>query len=208
MRTELVPGGFPAREEILAEAHTAARRLRLHERLSKLTLVLDAPEFEGGGFWSVELEPDGGVLAILYGSPLDVLHPAPRGGDRQLGLDEDRLSEVPAERVDRLRADRWIYRNLLQLDDLLSRRVDPEKISRSRSTAFQTCWDVWTDGRLKGRSMPGISQAERRGVFFRTFAAGGLLLPRHWAIFHDLWEGRLADQTGLMQALAELPPPK
>ena len=86
--------------------------------------------------------------------------------------------------------------------------MNPEQIGRSRSTAFQTCWDVWTDGRLKGRAMPGISQAERRGVFFRTFAAGGMLLPRHWAIFHDLWEGRVADHAGLMRALAELPPPK
>ena len=94
----------------------------------------------------------------------------------------------------------------LQLEDILLGRIDPAAIPPRRSAAFQICWDVWTDGRLKLRALPGISLPERRRVFFRAFAAGGMLLPRHWEVFHQLWEDRLAGQEGILEALRRLPP--
>ena len=207
MELELIPRGFPRREEILTAVRLAAEQLEPSRPLASLTLVLDAPEFEGCGYWQLDPDPAGEPKATLYGSPNDVLSPPGRDEEAGVALDESRLDEISPDRVDRLRTDRWIFRNLLQLDDLLSERIQPAAVAKGSSRAFQTCWDVWTDGRLKGRAMPGISQAERRGVFFRTFAAGGLLLPRHWEVFHALWEGRLAEQDGLTRAVGELPRP-
>ncbi len=205
MRAVLVPQDFPRSEEIEAAAARAARRLGLDRQLTELHLVLDAPEFEEGGFWQIEREGDR-VEATLYSSPRDVLTPPNWREAASLGLDEDELAGLDPGMVDPIRLDRWIYRNLLQLDDMLSHRIDPATLPRSAVTAFQICWDVWTDGRLKQRSLPGISLAERRRGFFRRFAAAGALLPRHWAIFHDLWEGRIEGQQALLDALDRLPP--
>ena len=71
--------------------------------------------------------------------------------------------------------------------------------------AYQVCWDVWTDGRLRAERLPGVSLAERRREFFRRFAGGGLLLPRHWKTFHDLWDGQLPGHRGLLEATRRLP---
>jgi hypothetical protein len=116
------------------------------------------------------------------------------------------VGELPADRVDSLRVDRWLHRNLLQLEDILSGRIQPAALPPGRAGAFQACWDVWTDGRLKQRALPGISLAERRRAFFRSFATGGLLLPRHWEVFHRLWEDRVRDQADLLEAVRILPP--
>ncbi len=206
MQIEWIPEAFPRRDDLMQVAAIAARQIGLDEELHGLRLVLDAPEFEEGGYWELE-ERDDGSWAILYASPRDVLAPLGYGEFVEPGLDEDRLHEVPPERVELLRADRWIHRNLLQLEDILKTRIEPGAIPAGTSAAFQLCWDVWTDGRLKLRALPGISLPERRRVFFRAFAAGGMLLPRHWEVFHQLWEDRLAGQEGILEAMRRLPAP-
>ncbi len=204
MRTEVIPEQFPQRVLLEESARLAAANLEMSSRLSVLRLVLDAPEFELGGYWQVESERDG-LHAIIYASILDLLTPRSATESRVRDLDEELLQELGVERIDRLRIDRWLHRNLLQLDDLLCKRIQPSTLSRADAAAFQACWEVWTDGRLKALSLPGISLAERRRVFFRTFAGRGLLLPRHWKVFHGLWDGDFQDHRGLIEASRRLP---
>jgi hypothetical protein len=183
---------------IAARANLARVHVGLSERVHRLGFVLDAPELEGSGYWQME-EEDGAVIATLYGAPADLLpeqsawarhHQAVASAD--LGLDL-------------LRVDRWLHRNLLQLDDLLTGRVEPKRIPSGETAAFQVCWDVWTDGRLRAWQHPGLSLAERRALFLRAFSRGTPLLPRHWGVFHALWEGSLHGHDGLVEAIQGLP---
>lgn len=207
MKVEIFPPALP-RAELLAErCATAALEIRLDPSVARIELCFDAPEFVGAGFWMVRRLEDNEVSASLYGSPRDILTPPGRRDDPRHLDDVDFVVGLPPERLDVIAADRWLHRNLLQLDDLLRGRVAPQKVPPTRATGLQAVWDVWTDGRLRQSHKPGLSQAERRRMFFRTFAPQGMLLPRHWATFHRLWEGRYADQPGLLRALDELPIP-
>lgn len=199
------PHDFPGASQIEAAAQAALLHLDLRTLLVELALVIDAPEFEGGGFWSLERDADEAVRATLYGSPRDLLRPGDRMEDPNRVVDLSLLSGLGAERLDRLRVDRWLHRNLLQLDDLLSGRVEPKRVPHERSAGLQAVWDVWTDGRLRARQQPGFTQAERRRIFFRVFAERGLLLPRHWEIYHRLWDGKYEDLDSLLLALESLP---
>jgi hypothetical protein len=205
MDLRIEPLDFPALALLRHAALTAVVHLGLQQRLERLDLVLDAPEFEASAFWSIELSGGGRVHAALYGSPRDVLRPGAWNEDPGVTLDLSRLGGLSEERVDRLRVDRWLHRNLLQLDDLLSGRVLPASVPPRRAAGMQAVWDVWTDGRLRARQFPGLTQAERRRIFFRVFAQHGLLLPRHWDVFHRLWNDEYADQGGLLAALDALP---
>jgi hypothetical protein len=201
----LDPPGFPGRQLITESALLAASNLGLDERLHELEIVLDAPEFSGSSFFMVQSLGEGrGYKAQIYGSPEDVLARGAAGNDPE-ALSPSRLRELDMEAVDRMRLDRWLHRNFLQLDDLLSGRVDPSRIPAGKSRPLQSLWDVWTDGRLREWQMPGLTQAERRSIFFRVFARQGLLLPRHWTIFHELWSGKHSDQDALLRALEGLP---
>jgi hypothetical protein len=206
MEIAVVPVGFPASDDIRQRTRAAVRNVQLDRSVARLELCFDAPEFEGSGYWTVERQEDGSLHATLYGSPLDVLEPPPRGLDPRIDLDLPQLLLREGVRIDPLRLDRWLHRNLLQLDDLIQGRVRPDQVPAERSAGLQAVWDVWTDGRLRLWQHPGMSQAERRRLFFRTFAAHGLLLPRHWATFHDLWECRVENQSGLLASLERLPP--
>jgi hypothetical protein len=205
MYVEVIPESFPRAIALQEIGLAAATNLGMPTKLSTLRLVLDAPEFEDAGYWQIE-DPHGSPCAILYASIVDLLTPRSREDSRKRDLDEERLGELTEERFDRLGIDRWIHRNLLQLDDLLEARIDPRKLTRAETAAFQACWEVWTDGRLKRMSLPGTSLAERRRVFFRVFARGGLLLPHHWRVFHQLWDGGLQGHAGLTEAVRRLPP--
>ena len=205
MDLRVEPVDFPAVPLLRHAALTAVAHLGLQQRLECLELVLDAPEFEASAFWSIEVEGDGPVHAALYGSPRDVLRPGAWNEDPGLTLDLTRLASLGEERVDRMRVDRWLHRNLLQLDDLLSGRMLPAAVPPRRAAGLQAVWDVWTDGRLRALQFPGFTQAERRRIFFRVFAQHGLLLPRHWDVFHRLWNDEFADQQGLLNALDALP---
>lgn len=199
------PTDFPGLAQIEVAARSAIDHFELQSRLIELRLVIDAPEFEGDGFWSLERDGVEGIHATLYGSPRDLLRPGDWREDPRRLLDVSQLAALGADRLDRLRLDRWLHRNLLQLDDLLSGRVDPRRVSSESSAGLQAVWDVWTDGRLRARQQPGYTQAERRRLFFRTFAQRGLLLPRHWEIYHRLWDGKYGDQDALLLALESLP---
>lgn len=205
IQVEVLPADLPGAELLPRLAQEAAHHVGVEDRLRGLLLVLDAPEFEGVGYWTVESTEQPRVQATLYGSPRDLLVLVdPRFGER-VSVDLDLLAAGARHSLDRLRADRWLHRNLLQLEDVLSGRVDPDEIPSPSAGAFQNCWDVWTDGRLRTWQRPGLSQAERRRVFYRAFARGGLLLPRHWAVFRDLWEGRVTGQEDLLRAAGRLP---
>jgi hypothetical protein len=202
---EVLPGDLPGAASLPQLADEAAHHVGVRDKLERLTLVLDAPEFEGVGFWTVETGPQTRVDATLYGSPRDLLVlDQPEFGER-VSIDLSVVGNGARHSLDRMRADRWLHRNLLQLEDVLSGLVDPETLPSKMSRAFQNCWDVWTDGRLRLWQRPGLSQAERRRVFYRTFARGGLLLPRHWEVFRDLWEGRAEGQADLLAAAGRLP---
>jgi len=183
---------------IAARANLARVHVGLVDRVHKLCLVLDAPELEGSGFW--QCEDDGpGLTATLYGAPADLLP------EQSVYTRHHRSVTGTKVDIDLLRVDRWLHRNLLQLDDLLCGRVDPERVPGGSSAALQACWDVWTDGRLRTWQHPGLSLAERRALFLRTFSRGTPLLPRHWAVFHALWEGKLQGHEGLVEAVQSLP---
>jgi hypothetical protein len=186
-------------EPIAARANLARVHVGLSDRVTRLEFVLDAPELEGSGFWQVEATGTG-LTASLYGAPSDLLP------EQSAWARHHRAVTPTVVELDLLRVDRWLHRNILQLDDLLERRVDPARVPDGRSTAFQACWDVWTDGRLRAWQHPGLSLAERRALFLRTFSRGTPLLPRHWAVFHELWEGSLSGHDGLVEAIGALPP--
>lgn len=207
MHVEVIPRELPGADRFPEMARRAAADVGLGGPVTLLTLVLDAPEFDGWGFWQTDRAADGAVDATLYGSPADVL----RVDTRVLGLDlarldVDTLVATPGVRFEPLLLDRWLHRNLLQLGDLIEARVRPRDVPRDDASALQACWDVWTDGRLRQRQQPGLSQAERRRIFFRIFAPRGTLLPRHWKVFHELWEGHLECHEGLTEAVDRLPP--
>lgn len=206
MDVDVFPDALPGADRYPETARRAAMHVGLPERVHRLTLALDAPEFEGSGYWQTDVERDGVMHATLYGSPSDVL----RLDNRVLGLDLARLDvealmATPGVRFEPLLLDRWLHRNLLQLADLLEGRVRPAEVARQQAAALQACWDVWTDGRLRQWQKPGLSQAERRRVFYRIFTRSSPLLPRHWQVFHDLWEGDLQGHVGLVAAVERLP---
>jgi len=206
VHVDVVPHELPGADRYPDMARRASGHVGLDGRVGRLVLVLDAPEFEGWAYWQFEREADETVTATLYGSPADIL----RLDTRVLGLDlarldVDALIATPGVRFEPLLLDRWLHRNLLQLADLVEARVRPDAVAREQAVALQACWDVWTDGRLRMQQQPGLSQAERRRVFFRVFAPQGTLLPRHWQVFHDLWEGHLEGQDGLVAAVENLP---
>ena len=206
LSVEVYPEPLPGSDQYADHARRAAQNVGLVERVEHLTLALDAPEFEGSGYWQIESEPAGPIRATLYGSPADVLALDSRVRMFEVArLDAETIARTPGVVFDPLRLDRWLHRNLLQLDDILQGRVRSREVQRGDSVGMQACWDVWTDGRLRLWQHPGLSQAERRRIFYRVFADRGLLLPRHWTVFHELWEGHLRDHEGLVAAVARLP---
>lgn len=198
MQFEVVFEDEESSGQIAARANLARVHVGLADRVSELCFVLDAPELEGSGFWQSETTP-GGLRATLYGAPADLLP------EQSPYTRHHRSVSVATKAIDLLRVDRWLHRNLLQLDDLLCARVEPDRVTAKDAAALQACWDVWTDGRLRQWQHPGLSLAERRANFLRIFSRGAPLLPRHWKVFHAMWEGQLHDHDGLVEAVASLP---
>lgn len=104
------------------------------------------------------------------------------------------------------KAERFVYHHLQLILDLRDGIVDPSAIPEGMTAAFEEAWAVTIDGRLRRRSLPGMTVAERRRRFYRAFSAGGLVLPQHWLIFRSLWEEDGWTQQRLLDALSDLPP--
>lgn len=206
MQIEVFPSELPGSASYPEHARRAAHNVGLGPDVARLVLALDAPEFEGSGYWQIEDAGESRVLATLYGSPTDVLALDSRVRVFEISrLDAATIARTPGVSFDPLRLDRWLHRNLLQLDDILRERVSAARVRRDDAVGMQACWDVWTDGRLRAWQRPGLSQAERRRAFYRVFSHRGLLTPRHWEVFHELWEGHLPGHDGLLQAVERLP---
>ena len=206
MRIEVFPVELPGSERYAEHARRAAHNVGLVDRVARLSLAVDAPEFEGSGYWQLECDANDQIGATLYGSPADVLSLDSRVRVFEISrLDAATIARTPGASFDPLRLDRWLHRNLLQLDDILCDRVSAARVRRDDAPGLQACWDVWTDGRLRTWQHPGLSQAERRRAFYRVFANRGMLMPKHWAVFHELWDGQLAGHDGLVAAVGRLP---
>ena len=95
----------------------------------------------------------------------------------------------------------FLHHHFLFAEDFLTRTIDPAIVPPALLEGFQEAWAVTVDGRLDSRGLPCFSRAERRGLFSRTFAAAGVLLPSHWGIFGSLWEGGLRTQDQVLGAV-------
>jgi hypothetical protein len=160
--------------------------------------------------------PDGRVRldATLYFHPdhflkdrAAVLGPVPGEAPWEMGS-AAAPAGAPADAFSARKAERILYHQFLLLRDLCDGTVEPKLIPPGLAEAFQEAWSVTLDGRLRRAMLPGYSLAERRRRFFRVFSAGGVLLPQHWQIFHDLWEWDRLDQARLLGLLAQLPQPR
>ena len=104
------------------------------------------------------------------------------------------------------KAERFVYHQLQLIRDFCDGTLDPAAIPSGLSQAFEEAWAVTVDSRLRRRSLPGLTVAERRRRFYRAFSAGGLMLPQHWLIFRSLWEEDGWTQDRLIDVLSDLPP--
>jgi hypothetical protein len=193
MRVVITPEDWEHADALAALALCAAMEHGLPVHLDALHLVLDAPSPDDHPW----LERRGERALAVY------VHPDRLRSDQDAGLIMEptsrpwelaRRPDAPrAERFSTPHAERFLHHVLLSLADLLEGRIRPDAVPADLTEAFQEAWDVTLDGRLRGRSLPGLPVAERRRRFFRTFSGSGCLLPRHWEIFHELWEN--ADPT-------------
>ena len=103
-------------------------------------------------------------------------------------------------------AQRFLYLQLMLVQDMLEGRLRPQEVPPSLIEAFQEAWLVTVDGRLQREGLPHLSAAERRMRFLRLFSPAGVVTPNHWGIFNGLWEGRITDQAAVLAKVRLLPP--
>lgn len=99
----------------------------------------------------------------------------------------------------------FLHHHLLVARDLLRGELDPGSVPPAFGEAFTSAWDVVVDGRLERAGLPGYALTERRGAFSRLFSTAGVLMPGHWGVFHSLWDGGLATQREVTEAIRLLP---
>lgn len=206
MRLSCVPADWPDWDLVRPVAAAAAARLELARRFSALTLVLDDLavdahpwlEFPGGGEAVIYAHPDQfravpAVTVSTLPATLPWEMPAPRAADD------------PARRFSASGAARFLHHHLLALADLADGVVRPAAIPAALAAAYQEVWSVSLDGRLRAAALPGYPAADRRRRFFRAFAVDGLLLPKHWDVFHAAWEEPAPDHDRLQAWAGDLP---
>ena len=103
------------------------------------------------------------------------------------------------------RAEVFRHHQLLILRDLLRRELDPGLVPASLAEAFAAAWSITVDGRLHRAGLPGRAQDEQRRRFSGLFSRAGILMPEHWQIFEDLWEGVAAQQRDVLRQVRRLP---
>ncbi len=199
------PADWSAWEEIRPLAERAWSALDMADHLDDLLLCaddLDADERP----WLRLASPREAVLFCHPGH----FHQDPAAGLG--GLPSILPWEMPElrredgeEEVSTSSAGRFLHHQMLALRDLATGVVRPSEIPDATAVAYQEAWAVTIDGRLRGLSLPGLPAAERRRRFFRTFSAGGVLQPRHWDVFHVLWELEEPDHGTLLDLAERLP---
>ena len=211
MKLTLVPDSGPLPEQLRPLIATAASRLALDARLVAVELVADAMVADDRAWLRLSPEPDGLHLTIWYHPDQVLPDRLGHGVVRDMAADW-RLGPVPADEPSDLSAEisvpnaqRFVYQQLLLVDDLIAGRLVPGEVPPSLSEAFQECWLVTVDGRLQRLGLPHRSAAERRASFLRLFAPAGVLTPGHWTIFNGFWDGSLASQSEVLAKVRLLP---
>ena len=212
MEPTVIPEDWPLAEQLRSVAFTALGRLELDRQLQGLTLVADDLAADDHAWWRLEDQADGRHLTLWF-HPDHVLQDRPgRGAARRSELDWQ-LAPVPAAESDLTpeefsapNAQRFLYQQLLLVQDVVLGRLDPGTVPLSLVEAFQEAWLVTVDGRLKREGLPHLSEAERRLRFLRRFAPAGVVTPGHWGIFNGLWRGELSGQPEVLARVKLLPP--
>ncbi|HPF34494.1 MAG TPA: hypothetical protein P5571_02860 [Candidatus Krumholzibacteria bacterium] len=206
MRLTCVPADWEDWDAVGPLAKQACAHLELDRRFTALTLVLDdlaADEHP----W---LEFPGGGEAVLYAHP-DQFRAVPSVAVSTLPatlpweMPPPRAADDPRRRFSASGAARFLHHHLLALADLADGVVRPREIPAALAAAYQEVWSVSLDGRLRSRGLPGYPTADRRRRFFRAFGVDGLLLPKHWDVFHAAWDEPAPDHARLLAWAKDLP---
>ncbi len=216
MKIDCLPPDHPLGEKLAELAAGAAERLELPLHLARLRLCLDDLDADPRVWLSFgRLAGEGPSprrTLTLYLHPDHLLRDRPAATGFQLRAPAWESvppppaaeSSSPADLSPR-KAERFLFHQLLFARDLCERRLVPDLVPGNLVEAFQEIWAVTVDGRLRQARQPGYSVAERRRRFLRVFSTGGVLLPEHWRIFHDLWEGEDVNQAACLEMVRRLP---
>jgi hypothetical protein len=206
LRISLVPDDRPDGEQLLDAARHVAATLALGEYLSSLTLVVD-DIFDDDRAW-FESRP-GGHLEI-YCHEGNFLPRTPELHSMMPRILPWEFKEKHADPAggsvySRPQTERFLFHELQALKDMLDGSIVAAGVPADLAEAFQEAWAVCIDGRLRRQSLPGLTIAERRRIFYRIFSEGGVLLPSHWDVFHQLWECDSPDNESLLDWVSRLP---
>jgi hypothetical protein len=216
MQTLCLPAEHPLNQALVDLAVNAATRLELGRYLARLVFCLDdiTPDervwLSFGLIRSARSAPARSLTIYLHPDQLlrdrptvVSLLPAPRVWESRSTMPD--TPPAPDDRLFRPKVERFLYHQLLATRDLCQGLLDPTDIPTDLAEAVQELWAVAIDGRLRQLRLPGYSAAERRQRFSRVFARGGVLLPVHWDMFHQLWEESELDQSLLLKLARRLP---
>lgn len=208
----VAPPDWPLAGQLVAVAEAAIARLDLVRRLAVCDLVPDALAADDRAWLRLERD-DGRWRVAIWFHPAQIERDRPDRGDLQPEARVWELGPVPgaappagADDFSAPNAQRFLYQQLLLVDDIVSGRLDPAAVPASLIEAFQEAWLITVDGRLQRRGLPHLSAGERRAAFLRLFAPAGIVTPGHWAIFNRLWDGSLEDQAEVLAKVRLLPP--
>lgn len=203
----LVPDTHVHGALILAVARQAADRLDLQTHLRSMTLIVDEI-FSDDQAW-FECCRDGDADIYCHQDNFQLRSPEIHSMMPSLLPWEFKSEALPVEKIDapfsRLQCERFLYHQFLALRDIRDGSIAAALVPEPLAEAFQQAWAVCIDGRLRRLSLPGLGVAERRRIFYRIFSEGGVLLPSHWDIFHELWECESPDCDRLLKWVGRLP---
>ena len=212
MELRLVPTDWPLADLLRPVARSVVERLGLADRLKHLSLVPDAMTADDRGWLSLERHAEKHDLTLWF-HPDQVLQDRPGHGAARPAILDWTLAPAPRREEPLAAADfsipntqRFLYQQLLLVQDILDERLHTEAIPPSLVEAFQEAWLVTVDGRLQREGLPHLSAGERRMRFLRLFSPAGVLTPNHWSIFNKLWEGTLAAEAEVLDKVRLLPP--
>lgn len=190
------------------DARSALGALGLAGALDRLVICADDLAGDDGA-WVQPVRGSRGRQVILYCHPEVFLAPRAAPGVPAAVWDSPGagLPEVPATAADyaRARAEAFLHHHLLVLGDLLDRGLDPSRVPAGLAEAFAAAWAIGVDGRLDRRGLPGYPLVERRRRFSRLFSQAGILMPAHWTVFQEIWDGVTAGQRDILRQARRLP---